>query len=288
MLSDSFGPEINTIVGMGHGDLSIFNVLIPGFPDFQPAAYWLIDYGTSSSSDPLTRDPMYLMLSLATRWLQDITASSDLRRALIRVLAMSSDDVKPISIAPYQKVFSEVFKAGYEWAKQKDRGHYWRPQSQLSVIGCALAFIGRKIGSLEISETDDWLFDLAAVAATEYSKAHEKGSTPPKVPPPPRSPIQTSSATNGSVHELIEELGSVAFSQGHWTQLELGTRDLRTLLTENYEINSGLAASISGLIAELRRVLENAISPLASPAQISVACRGAETLRERLITLLES
>jgi hypothetical protein len=282
MLSDDYGQEISAIVGIGHGDLSIFNVLIPETSDPQVFGYWMIDYGTSGASHPLTRDPMYLLLSLATRWLRDYTASSDLRRSLISLLAMESGNVAPIRIAPYKKVYSEVIKAGYEWAAQKHRGHYWRSQSQLSMIGCALTFIGRKIDSLEISETDDWLFDLAAVAATEYCKVNEKRATPP------RPPMQALPAPNGSVPRLIEELGRVTFGGGHWTQLELGTRDLRALLMENYEINTSLAASIYGLIAELRSILEGAISPLASQPQISVASRRAEEIRERLVTLLRS
>jgi hypothetical protein len=231
---------------------------------------------------------MYLLLSLATRWLQDITASSDLRRSLIKVLAKSPDDVKPISIAPYQKVCSEIIRTGYDWATAKGRGHYWRPQCQLSIIGCALAFIGRQIGSLDISETDNWLFDLAAVAATEYCNVHGRGATPLHGPPPPGPPESDPPTPSGSVPGLVEELGSVTFSQEHWTQLELGTRDLRALLMESYEINSDLAASIYGLTAELRRVLDGAISPLASPIQLAAACRRAEDLRERLITLLRS
>jgi hypothetical protein len=90
----------------------------------------------------------------------------------------------------------------------------------------------------------------------------------------------------GSVTELIEELASATFSQEHWTQLELGTRDLRTLLGNSNEIDSDLAVSIHGYIAELRRILEEATSPLATPRQISIACYRAEDLRRRILTLL--
>jgi hypothetical protein len=289
MLLEDFGVELSAVVGIGHGDLSVFNVLIPGLPNLQPFAYWLIDYGTSSPSHPLTRDPMYLLLSLATQWLQEMRIPSRMSQSLIKLLAFSQDSVKSISMIPYQRVCNEIVKTGHEWAKLKGRGHHWIPQSQLSIIGCALAFIGREIGSLAVTETDDWLFDLAAVAATEYCKTYERESVPP--PPGPLSldlkevdPLVGS----GSIQELIEELNSATFSQEHWTQLELGTRNLRAVLSESSGINSDTGTRVSGLVTELRRVLDNAISPLASPTQLSTACRRAEDLRERLMTLLRS
>jgi hypothetical protein len=288
ILSADFGPELSAIVGIGHGDLSVFNVLLPGFPDFQPAAYWLIDYGSSNPSHPLTRDPMYLLLSLATRWLQDIAPSSGMRRSLIKLLAMRPDDIKPITIAFYQKVCAEIIRTGHDWAAGKGRGHHWRSQSQLSIIGCALAFIGRKIDLLEVSDSDHWLFDLAAVAATEYCRTHERGPTPPHGPPPPCPPEPDIPGPRRSVYELAEELESVTFSREHWTQLELGTRDLRSMLMENYAIDSNFAVSITGLIAELSRVLDDAIGQLMPPIQLALACRRADDLRERLLTLLQS
>ena len=293
MLAEGYGEKLSAVVGIGHGDLSVFNVLIPvqlpGFQDIQPAQYWLIDYGASSSEYPLTRDPMYLLLSLATRHLKRIRTSSEFGRSLIKLLAFSRDSVDSFDIAGYKRVFDGIVKTGYEWARSKERGHHWFPQSQLSVIGCALTFIGRRIDSLEIAETDDWLFDLAAVAATEYCSKYEKESIPsPLRLPPPRPPVTDLQARPGSVSALIEQLDRAAFSQEHWSQLELGTRDLREMLSETYELKGDSARRIRGLIAELRRVLSGATKSVAPPAQVAAAARRAEDLRERLLTLLRS
>jgi hypothetical protein len=297
MLPSESDVKLSAIVGVGHGDLSAFNVLIPGLPNIDPLAYWLIDYGTSTPSQPLTRDPMYLLLSLATQWLQQINISGEASRSLVKLLAFAEDSVKSIYIAPFQRVRNEILRAGQEWANSQSRGHHWTQQSQLSVVGCALTFIGRQIGPLLTADTDSWLFDLACVAATEYSRAHERNSSVPLPPPPPSAPTPTPTSSlassiigeptgNGSIDVLVQVLCNSVFGDASWVQLELGTRDLRPLLSSTYEITFESAARIEGLIGELRRTIDSAINPLASQRQLSIACRRSEDLREHLLALL--
>lgn len=293
MLSEDYGSQMVAVVGNGHGDLSVFNVLIPGIPDLEIAGYWLIDYGSSGPKLALTRDPIYLLLSLATRWLKETKIPSMTSRSIIKLLAFDRERVKPANIVLYEKVFTEVIRTGYEWANLKKLGYHWIPQSRLSIIGCALAFIERRIDTLDVAETNDWLFDLAAVAATEYWKAYENKSVPPSPDPWLRDltpmPAATGAPTEGRpVNELVEALDGATFGREHWTQLELGTRDLRVALSETYAVDSASRVAIAGLIGELQRVLKGAVSPLAQPGQLSVASRRAEELRERLITLLRS
>ena len=265
MLSEDFGGEMFAVVGIGHGDLSVFNVLIRGMPVMEPLGYWLIDYGASNDKHPLTRDPMYLLLSLATQWLQGITITHRTSQSLIRLLANSEDRVKSSQLLFYEKVRDEIYNTGYEWANDKSYGHYWKPQSQLSMIGCALAFIGRKIGDIEVTATDDWLFDLAAVAATEYCRVNKPEPAPMpstlplrESPPPgplPPGPLATSPpsltvveppAVSGQAAELIGALEGATFGREHWTQLELGTRDLRARLGQGFEAGTESSVLIAG------------------------------------------
>jgi hypothetical protein len=90
------------------------------------------------------------------------------------------------------------------------------------------------------------------------------------------------------VAELTAALEGATFSGGHWTHLELGTRDLRAALGQAYEVKPDSAVLIAGLVAELHRVLDGAATSLASQDTLTRACRRAEDIRERLLTLLRS
>ena len=172
LLSHEQAPILNAIVGFGHGDLSVHNVFVHVNPELDANDFWLIDYGTFSYPYPLTRDPMYLLVSLATQWLQRIRLPSDGSSDLIKEFANRRVDVDRIGYSDYRQVIDATFAAGRQWATNQKLGRHWMPQSLLSLAGSALTFIGREIPGLEPRAMNDWLFNLAAVVLTEYTREY--------------------------------------------------------------------------------------------------------------------
>ena len=170
LIDSTAGTKINAIIGFGHGDLSVHNVLVPTWPKLRAGGFLLIDYGSFGHEYPLARDPMYLLVSLATQWLRDTRLPSGRGHALIRELARPGSPPAPdLGLADYRKVIDTIFDTGRTWAAtQAAMGGDWLPQSFLALAGVALAFIGRDIPELEPAAANDWLFDLAAVVAKEH------------------------------------------------------------------------------------------------------------------------
>ena len=162
------GMEVNAIIGFGHGDLSVHNVLVPTLPELEAHGFLLIDYGTFSYECPLARDPMYLLVSLATQWLKDIRLPSNRSDAFAKEVARAGAQTPDLGLADYRKVIDTIFETGRRWAASQALGRHWLPQSFLALAGSALTFIGRDIPGLEPAAVNDWLFDLAAIVANEH------------------------------------------------------------------------------------------------------------------------
>ncbi len=90
----------------------------------------------------------------------------------------------------------------------------------------------------------------------------------------------------GSISVLIRELANASFTAPNWIALDLGTRELRKILDEDYDIRPELATRVHGLLADLHRTLDNAISPATPSKQLLNASRHAAAVRDTLITLL--
>ncbi|MEU0520447.1 hypothetical protein [Streptosporangium sp. NPDC006007] len=157
------------LIGNGHGDPNIFNLLIPGFPDFEPERYQVIDYGSHSVDRPVTWDSMLLLVSMATRWLGQLNPTSDAAQGLIRTLVRPHESESGFGLSEHQGVTKAVYEAGYEWARDKSYGDRWRPQCALSLCAAGLIFVGRKVPGIEGS-LDNWFFKLAAEAAEEFAE----------------------------------------------------------------------------------------------------------------------
>jgi hypothetical protein len=169
LIGNTADTKISAIIGFGHGDLSVHNVLVPTWPKLRAGGFVLIDYGSFGHEYPLARDPMYLLVSLATQWLRDTRLPSSRSHALIRELARAGPPVPDLGLSDYRKVIDTIFDTGRTWAAtQAAMGGHWLPQSFLALAGAALTFIGRDIPDLEPAATNDWLFDLAAVVAKEH------------------------------------------------------------------------------------------------------------------------
>ncbi len=160
--------EVNALIGYGHGDLNVHNVLVPTEPELNADGFLLIDYGTFGYQYPLARDPMYLLVSLATQWLKDITLPSRKSQALARELARAGPQPPDLGLADYRDVIGTIFETSRSWAASQHQGRTWRTQSFLALAGVALTFIGKDIPGLDPGAMNTWLFDLAAVVATEH------------------------------------------------------------------------------------------------------------------------
>lgn len=187
--------EVNALIGYGHGDLNVHNVLVPTEPELNADGFLLIDYGTFSYQYPLARDPMYLLVSLATQWLKDITLPSRKSRALAMELARPGPQPPDLGLADYRNVIGTIFETSHSWAASQHQGRTWLAQSFLALAGVALTFIGREIPGLEPAAVNKWLFDLAAVVAKEhlidYAATDSGWSTPVRHATPYDLPLHT-------------------------------------------------------------------------------------------------
>lgn len=160
--------KIDAIIGFGHGDLSVHNVLVPTVPELSADGFLLIDYGTFDYQYPLTRDPMYLLVSLARQWLKDTRLPSNRSSALAREVARAGPQTPDLGLMEYREVIETIFETGRKWAASQTVGRHWISQSFLALAGSALTFIGRDMRDVEPAAMNDWLFDLAAVVAKEH------------------------------------------------------------------------------------------------------------------------
>jgi hypothetical protein len=168
-LSSDLFPDcghLRVLCGRAHGDLHLRNVLMPVRPP-QPRRYKLIDLGGYDPKSPLARDPMHLLLSIATEWLNGgIVPGSQLSHSLINVIVCPRDKS---SEKEYQAVSQAIHAAGYSWAAGKSLGDEWTRQSLLSLVGCGMRYASRQTTEVhDIAATRGWFFDLAAVAARAY------------------------------------------------------------------------------------------------------------------------
>jgi hypothetical protein len=148
----------------------VHNVLVPTWPKLKASDFLLIDYGSFGYEYPLARDPMYLLVSLATQWLSDTTLPSGRSGALMKELARAGPQTPDLGLGDYRQVVDTIFETARAWAVKERTGRQWPEQSFLALVGAALTFIGRDIPGLEPGAMNDWLFDLAAVVAQEHLK----------------------------------------------------------------------------------------------------------------------
>jgi hypothetical protein len=158
--------QVGIQYGRAHGDLHLYNVLMPVDPP-RATRYKLIDLGGYCSRAPLARDPMCFLLAIAFEWLcSGMNPGSALSRPLIDVVVRPN---KNSTDKEYRIVSQAIHEAGRKWASSNGWGGEWREQSLLLLAGCALRY-----ASKDLSEIDDqdaargWLFDVAVAAARAY------------------------------------------------------------------------------------------------------------------------
>ncbi|NRQ37108.1 hypothetical protein HII36_35520 [Nonomuraea sp. NN258] len=276
------------LIGDGHGDLNVFNLLIPGYPHFAAENYQIIDYGGRGTDQPLTWDPMYLLVSMATRWLGQMNPTSNTARQLVHVLARHRSAENDFGLSDHRAVVNAVYEAGYAWANRESYGDRWLPQCALSLCAAGLLFIGRKIPGVDIP-LDDWFFELAAEAADDFAEQA-------------RLPIDIASARQrrgkradgasqtGSpskdIAEFVRLLEEAEFG-GNWASVRRGTVTLRAYLEkQNYAIDSPHAISIQTLIGQLRDALKDAMDARLKTGLQRRAAQRASRIAQTLPPLL--
>ncbi|MEU4510558.1 hypothetical protein AB0G05_13755 [Nonomuraea wenchangensis] len=281
------------LVGDGHGDLNIFNLLIPDYPDFAPEQYQIIDYG-GGVEQPLTWDSMYLLVSMATRWLSQMNLASDSPSHLVRVLARPRGSGNDFGLSEHRAVAKAIYDAGYEWAKSTSYANRWLPQCALSLCAAALRFIGRQIPGVNVS-LDDWFFELAAEAADTFAEeAHlAPGTGITHIASARQRRGQRAGGTSQAggpsddVAEFVRLLKEADFG-GDWADVRRGTSSLRAYLKKEREHATGSphAISIRTLTDGLRAALNDAIDARLAAGTHGRAARRAGRIARTLQPLL--
>ncbi|UVS78443.1 NACHT domain protein [Actinokineospora sp. UTMC 2448] len=168
-------PVVPMLAGRSHGDLHVENILMTARPQVDDKDFFLVDLARYGSGDPLTRDPVHLVLHVLARRMADVP---DAHRHRLIDLLLDPGDTKAREILPswIVQTVTAVDSAGRRWAAEGRLVTEWRSQTRLSLTGCALRFIGR-----ESTREEDraWFLRLASRAAAEFLSA----DSPPPAPP---------------------------------------------------------------------------------------------------------
>ncbi|MEV4364566.1 hypothetical protein [Nonomuraea sp. NPDC049625] len=172
LASDDGSKQLLVQRGNAHGDLNANNILVR---KGDPQSFKLIDFASFANDAPLARDPVYLLLSLAREWLSDLADGSPGRHDLMA--AIVNPQASPAtSVFGSVKVSAAFHEAGQNWADRSGFGEHWRQQELLSLIGCALIFVGRARLPGDVRQ---WFFDLSVRATHEYLLLTQDSGGPP-------------------------------------------------------------------------------------------------------------
>jgi hypothetical protein len=202
------GPEVAVFLGKGHGDLHVNNVLVPVDAGVvQADRFQLIDLGRFSSTMPISRDPVKLLLSVAARWLQALVPASPIRSSLAELVVTPGDVPRYPSVAGYVDVARRVNAAAARWAERRRLVRDWHEQHRLVLAAAALRTVARS----DIADADRWWFmEVAALALRPYLPAPD--DDPPNVPPPtpPTLPVATREPESRPAVALdVQRLGNI-------------------------------------------------------------------------------
>lgn len=155
--------HLMVIVGCAHGDLHADNVLVPQKPLPNPAEYRLIDLAAHSSSAPLARDPIHLLLSMLVREVADLT---DIKRQAVSefLLDPSVDRPEHLQVAGLLSLTKGMSAAGEEFANKLRLLDHWQDQTLLSLAANALLFAIR----LKEPSIQQWCLELSCGALSRF------------------------------------------------------------------------------------------------------------------------
>ncbi|MFF7639883.1 FxSxx-COOH system tetratricopeptide repeat protein [Streptomyces canus] len=164
------------LVGHGHGDLHLGNVIHPLGDATPEQPFRFIDLSNYDPKAPLARDPAHLILSIVGRTLRHLT--SDQRLHLARFLVRPGDPSRGEIPAGLGELAEQTCRTAISWAARYDVEDEWAEQYLLSLIGCGLLFAARRTTR---EEDREWFFGLAARAGRayldDYGRAGQDGAT---------------------------------------------------------------------------------------------------------------
>jgi hypothetical protein len=157
---------IPALVGRCHGDLHGDNVLIQVKPVIDGTRFHLVDLPLSEPDDPVTRDPVHLVLYILARRMDVISPAQ--QSALIDVLIAGAGADAGLLPGWLAELIREVNGASMAWLKGSGLQSEWRRQRLLSLVGCAMLFLGR---TSTRPEDKSWFLRLAARATAAFLDA---------------------------------------------------------------------------------------------------------------------
>ncbi|MFI5472012.1 FxSxx-COOH system tetratricopeptide repeat protein [Streptomyces cacaoi] len=162
--------EFLPLVGHGHGDLHLGNVIHPLGEATPEQPFRLIDLSNYDPKAPLARDPAHLILSIVGRTLRHLTP--DQRLHLARFLVRPEYPSRGEIPAGLGELAETSRKTAASWAEDYDVEDEWAEQYLLSLIGCGLLFAARRTTR---EEDREWFFGLAARAGRAYLDDYGRG-----------------------------------------------------------------------------------------------------------------
>jgi hypothetical protein len=157
---------VDSIVGRTHGDLHSDNALVQIRP-FETKKFFLIDTALYEKHGPVTRDPMHFVLYIIARAFE---ALSPLQCDALIDLLLDPDD-GPHDLVPgwLDLVVRAVHEEAVAWVHPNGLESRWRQQTLLSIVGCAMLFLGR---TSTPADAKPWFLRLAARAAAAFEQGH--------------------------------------------------------------------------------------------------------------------
>lgn len=303
-------PKIQGRYGRAHGDLHLGNILMPLDP-LEPEKYILIDLDDYNADAPLARDPMYLLLSIASDWLREITPGSNRSHQLIDAIVKPPGTIP--AVTEYGKICHSIHNKAYQWGKLGGHGDDWTQQSMLSLAGCALRYASRKLdGIADASAASRWFLELAAVAAKRYLQESGLWDAYKKQSPTPAARPSQSAASSGvaePTHEnanggaevihlprsndddsrksLADELRTVNLESNDSYVLCARTEKLRMLLRQNHTEYLKFNRRIGEMLSDLEQTLDEICSPPTANSELYATRAAAERLISWILDLIE-
>ncbi|MDQ1041580.1 hypothetical protein QFZ75_008082 [Streptomyces sp. V3I8] len=165
---------IQPLLGKTHGDLHTDNALIRVRPAIDSRDYHLIDNALYEERGPLTRDPVHLLFYIVARTMDELSLPQ--QNALIDLLIAPSSGPGHRLPGWLTDVVKAVDAACLAWVEDSGLAPEWRAQTLLSLLACALMFVGRK----SIREEDrKWFLRLAGRAAERFQQLNPAVSRDP-------------------------------------------------------------------------------------------------------------
>ncbi|MDG6106950.1 hypothetical protein Daura_28145 [Dactylosporangium aurantiacum] len=161
---------VPAIVGRTHGDLHSDNALVKVRP-FDTTAFFLIDTALYEQQGPVTRDPVHFVLYIIARAFETLSTSQC--DALIDLLLDPDDGPHQLVPGWLDLVVRAVHDEAVGWVHPTGLEPKWRLQTLLSIVGCAMLFLGR---TSTPEAAKPWFLRLAARAAAQFERAHPNAS----------------------------------------------------------------------------------------------------------------